>query len=141
MAYDDLKDFNGQKYTGMRIGGTHNWTYPNGRWFERKIEPNLWSFEFKSAKTRKWKSPSGSGAGIGSAYHWYIGANQYVRKVDDDEYQTLMEGLKFKVGHRRPHWKSWSYEYPEQDNKDKTISGILQEITERQKEAILWKAK
>ena len=62
-------------------------------------------------------SAVGSGAGIGSAYHWYIGADQCVRKVGDDEYQTFMSGLKFKVGHRRPHWRKWSYEYPEQKSK------------------------
>jgi len=45
--------------------------------------------------------------------------------VDEDSYLTLMEGLKFKVGHRWPRWKRWSYEYPEQQCKGKIIEEAL----------------
>ncbi|MDP7264064.1 MAG: hypothetical protein QGH39_00715 [Candidatus Thermoplasmatota archaeon] len=32
MAYDDLKKYNGQIYTGMLVGASHDWRYPNGSW-------------------------------------------------------------------------------------------------------------
>jgi hypothetical protein len=34
-----------------------------------------------------------------------------VRKVDKDTYETMMEGLKHKLSHKRPHWQKWSSEY------------------------------
>jgi len=60
-------------------------------------------------------------------YHWYILADQRVRKVDKDSYETLMEGIKFKLGHKRPYWKGWSYEYPDQMGYRERLIGILEE--------------
>jgi len=114
MGYDDLKKHNGQIYTGMLVGASHNWRYPDGSWHETKLAPDRWSFEFRSQKTRSDPAPAGSGAMPGTGYHWYILADQHVRKIDKDSYDTLMTGLKFKVGHKRPDWQSWSYDYPEQ---------------------------
>jgi outer membrane lipoprotein-sorting protein len=42
-----------------------------------------------------------------------------------------MEGLKFKVAHKRPHWLKWSTEYPDNvSDRDRTLS-ILEEVTEK----------
>jgi hypothetical protein len=35
-AYNDYKEFEGRKYTGMRVGGVHHWYYENGEWKEKK---------------------------------------------------------------------------------------------------------
>jgi hypothetical protein len=51
-----------------------------------------------------------------------------VRKVDANSYETLMEGLKFKVGHRRSYWKKWSYEYPEQENYRNRVAEVLASV-------------
>ena len=127
MSYSDVKSFNGKPYSGMSVGLSHDWIYPNGTWHETKVRPDKWNFNFKSRKTRRNPAPRGSGAEPGSGYHWYIVADQRVRKVDKDSYETLMEGLKFKVGHKRPYWKKWSYEYPEQDDYKKRVAAILEE--------------
>jgi len=125
MGYDDLKRHNGNIYTGMSVGGSHDWNYTNGRWHERKIAPDRWTFEFRSMKTRRREAPGGSGAGPRTGYHWYILADQHVRKIDKDTYDTLMTGLKFKVGHRRPCWRRWSYDYPEQKSCNERVLEIL----------------
>jgi hypothetical protein len=35
-GYDQYKEFEGKKYTGMRVGGTHQWYYDRGEWKEKK---------------------------------------------------------------------------------------------------------
>jgi hypothetical protein len=62
---------------------------------------------------------------LDTEFHWYILADQRVRKVDKDSYSTLMRGLKFKVGHRRPHWRLMSYEYPDSVSYREQVAGIL----------------
>ena len=39
-----------------------------------------------------------------------------------------MKGLKFKLGHKRPYWKTFSYNYPEQQTYKEKIITILEEI-------------
>lgn len=112
--FDRLKTHNGQKYAGMRVGQSHHWDYPNGTWNETKVAPDLWEFEFDCIKQRHVAAPSGSGAPTDTEYHWFVAADQRVRKVDANAYNTMMKGLKLKVGHKRPYWKAFSYEYPEQ---------------------------
>jgi hypothetical protein len=126
MAYDDLKEFDGQAYSGMAVGGEHRWVYPNGRWRERKVAPDRWEFTFSSMKERERAAPRGSGVPEGSQFHWYILAHQRVRKVDQDSYTTLMEGLKYKVAHKRPHWRRWSDEYPNQRPERERLIDILE---------------
>jgi hypothetical protein len=126
MAYDDLKEFDGQAYSGMSVGGEHRWNYPNGRWRERKVAPDRWEFTFSSMKERERRAPVGSGVPPGTGFHWYILAHQRVRKVDQDSYTTFMEGLKYKVAHKRPHWRKWSDEYPEQVPERDRIVAILE---------------
>ena len=126
MEYDDIKEFKGKKFSGMPIGGKHYWNYENAVWREEKIAPDLWTFEFSSTKGRRGRrAPEASGPGTGTEYHWFIAANQFVRKVDADHYETFMKGLKGKIGHKRPHWKDFSYSYLEQNNKNQQIAAFL----------------
>src|SRR5688500_1255015 len=52
MAYEDEKEFAGKSYRGMKVGGSHLWTYPDGKWTERKITPQRWDVAFTSLKRR-----------------------------------------------------------------------------------------
>lgn len=127
VAYDDVKQFNGQSYTGMSVGGRHVWEYPNGLWDERKVAPDKWKFTFSSVKRRARSAPEGSGVPPGSQYHWYIMAHQRVRKLDSDAYETFMEGVKYKLAHKRPHWRSWSSEYPGNRPEREVLIDILEQ--------------
>lgn len=131
MGYDDLKEYNGRKYMGMPVGRRHEWNYPNGIWKERKLAPDRWIFSFQSMKTRVKGAPVNSGAPINTQYHWCILADQRVRKVDKDAYETFMEGLKFKVSHKRPHWLKWSSEYADNVSDKERAIAILEEVTEK----------
>lgn len=133
MGYDDIKEFEGRKYTGMSVGGSHDWNYPDGSWHETKVAPDKWLFEFRATKNRRRAAPRDTGAKRGTGYHWYILADQNVRKVDKDSYDTLMRGLKFKIGHRRPKWKHWSYQYPEQAGYHEKLISILKDTIEELK--------
>jgi hypothetical protein len=126
VAFDDLKKFQGQVYSGMAVGGTHVWEYPRGVWQERKVAPDRWVFSFLSDKKRVQKAPEGSGALPGTQYHWFILAHQRVRKLDQDTYETAMEGVKYKVAHKRPHWRGWSTEYPDQEPEREILIRILE---------------
>ena len=128
--YDKLKDYNGQIYTGMRIGGSHKWHYNNGKWFETKIAPNQWTFNFQSVKTRFHSAPINSGAKLNTKYHWYIIADQIASKLDSNSYITNMKGLKFKIGHKRPNWRTFSYNYPEQESYKERVIKILEKTIE-----------
>lgn len=126
--YDNLKKFHGKTYTGMLVGQSHHWIYNDGRWNEKKISPNEWQVSFNSVKTRTHAAPMNSGAKIGTKYHWYIIADQIATKLDANSYLTKLKGTKFKIGHKRPNWKSFSYEYPEQENYKEQVIKVL-EIT------------
>lgn len=121
-----MKEHDGKRYTGMPVGGSHHWNYPHGIWNETKLSPDKWSFNFTSRKERRRAAPTNSGAADNTEYHWYIIANQRVRKLDSNAYDTLMEGLKFKVGHKRPHWRNWNYQYPDQKPEKDRIIEILE---------------
>lgn len=133
MAYDDLKEFGGKVYSGMSIGSEHVWEYPEGLWKERKVAPDRWIFTFSSLKRRVRRAPEGSGAPVGTGYHWFLLAHQIVRKRDKDTYETFMEGAKFKIAHRRPHWRSWSTEYPDHEPEREILIRILEEELEHLK--------
>lgn len=124
--YDALKQHGDNKYTGMRIGGSHKWHYDNGLWKENKVAPDLWDISFKCRKSRSHNAPKNTGAARGSKFHWFIVADQIAEKMDANSYKTNMTGLKFKVGHKRPYWKTWSYNYPGQKNRKEKIIEILE---------------
>ncbi|KAK9235744.1 hypothetical protein V1525DRAFT_390155 [Lipomyces kononenkoae] len=107
-GYDELKSFKGQYYAGMAIGGSHTWNYDPGVWKETKLEPDLWKIDFQTTKRRDRKAPQGSGAPVGTEYHWLIVAHQYVRKEDANTYSTHMMGSKYKLAHKSVASEKWS---------------------------------
>ncbi|MDD1669523.1 MAG: hypothetical protein LUO97_06950 [Methanomicrobiales archaeon] len=137
VSYDDLKEYRGKVYSGMPVGSGHVWEYPKGIWEERKAAPDRWEFTFSSLKRRSREAPEGSGVPVGTGYHWFILAHQKVRKLDKDSYATSMEGVKFKVAHRRPHWRGWSTEYPDHEPEKEILIRILEEELERLKGGII----
>lgn len=130
--YNVLKEFNGQQYTGMKVGGKHRWNYKNGIWNETKVSPDKWKFEFISNKYRIRQAPLGTGAFNNTKYHWYIIADQKVNKIDANTYSTKMMGLKYKVAHKRPNWNYWNYQYHGETYEDRIV-GILEEVIEKLK--------
>lgn len=127
-GYDALKTYNGQVYSGMAIGGSHTWNYDQGVWKETKMEPDLWKIDYRTHKRRARNAPKGSGAPVGTEYHWYIVAHQvnhthppcnchrltmlshaqYVKKMDANTYETHLTGSKYKLAHKGATSKSWS---------------------------------
>lgn len=131
MAYDDLKEFEGEEYSGMPVGGQHTWHYTDAVWREEKRTPDAWEFTLSSVKKRDRPAPIGSGAAVFSEYHWYILAHQWARKIDADSYSTFMSGMKYKVAHKRPHWRAWSSDYPGQATETERVAGILEATLDR----------
>ena len=131
MSFDDLKEFNGQPYSGMAVGGSHTWRYTDAIWREQKVAPDRWEFTFKSVKRRGQPAPPGSGVPPDTLYHWYLLAHQRVRKIDEDSYATLMSGLKYKIAHKRPYWRRWSCEYPDQAPERDRVIEVLEEALDR----------
>jgi len=108
VSYNEFKQYEGQRYTGMKIGRSHKWHYEPGDWKETKITPDLWQIAYAVNKRRAGHAPEGSGAPVGTEYHWYIVAHQNVAKQNANEYTTSLTGLKFKVAHRRAGSEKWS---------------------------------
>src|ERR1700745_1146462 len=110
-TYNEFKEFEGKRYTGMKIGRSHKWYYDKGEWKEKKITPDEWEFNYNVKKRRAGKAPEGSGVPVGTEYHWYILAHQNVRKLDANTYSTAMRGYKYKLAHRRADKENWSTSY------------------------------
>src|SRR5688500_10679555 len=92
----------------MAIGRSHKWYYDKGEWKETKVTPDKWQFNYSVTKRRAGKAPEGSGAPVGTEYHWYILADQIVKKMDANNYSTAMTGLKYKIAHKRAASEKWS---------------------------------
>src|SRR5919106_846088 len=107
-GYNEYKEFEGKKYTGMKVGRSHKWYYDKGEWKEKKITPDDWEFTYATNKRRAWNAPEGSGVPVGTEYHWYILAHQNVRKLNANSYTTSMTGLKYKLAHKRVGRDNWS---------------------------------
>lgn len=75
-GYNTLKQHKGQLYSGMAVGGSHTWNYDPGVWKETKEEPDLWRIDYHSNKRRARNAPKGSGAPVGTEYHWLIVGHQ-----------------------------------------------------------------
>ena len=131
MSFDDLKEFNGQSHSGMAVGGSHSWRYTDAIWREQKVAPDRWEFTFKSKKRRGQAAPPGSGVPPDTLYHWYLLAHQRVRKIDEDTYATFMSGLKYKIAHKRPYWRRWSCEYPDQASERDRVIEVLEDALNR----------
>lgn len=126
MTYSDEKTYGSAKYHGMKVGGVHHWTYPDGQWSERKVKPDRWEVGFTSLKRRNRHAPSGSGAEVGSGYHWLIVAHQWVDKVDANTYATRLEGCKYLVAFKKPDWPVWNTQFrnAKRHAKEKTIVAL-----------------
>ena len=107
-AYDQFKEHEGKRYTGMKIGRGHKWKYDAGDWMEKKLTPDKWEFHYSVVKRRKGRAPEGSGAPVGTAYNWYILGRQIVTKLDANSYTTELAGMKYKLAHKRADKTSWS---------------------------------
>ncbi len=134
MAYDDVKEFDGEAYSGMAVGGRHLWHYTDAVWREEKVAPDRWDFNLTSVKRRDTPAPQGSGAPPLTEYHWYLLAHQWVRKIDADSYHTFMTGVKYKLAHKRPHWRAWSDTYPGNPSSHESVIRILEDTLERLRE-------
>ncbi|KAB8231412.1 uncharacterized protein BDW43DRAFT_136363 [Aspergillus alliaceus] len=107
-GYNVLKSYKGQVYSGMAVGGSHTWNYDQGLWKETKEEPDLWRINYQTNKRRTRKAPEGSGAPVGTEYHWLIVAHQFVKKIDANTYETNMTGSKYKLAYKSASSNSWS---------------------------------
>ncbi|MCA1828469.1 MAG: hypothetical protein ABR567_15445 [Myxococcales bacterium] len=124
-SYDRFKEYQGKRYTGMQIGRGHNWNYDAGQWTEKKVTPDKWEFQYSVVKRRKGHAPEGSGAPVGTAYDWYILADQIVTKRDANSYTTEMKGVKYKLAHKRAGKDTWS---ASERAKRKRLAQILREM-------------
>jgi hypothetical protein len=108
VSYNEFKEYEGQRYTGMKIGRSHKWRYDQGEWRETKITPDLWQIGYAVTKRRAGRAPEGSGVPVGTAYHWYVVAHQNTTKQSANDYTTSLTGLKFKIAHKRAGSEKWS---------------------------------
>jgi hypothetical protein len=108
VSYDDFKEYEGHRYTGMKIGRSHKWHYDAGEWREKKITPDLWQITYAVTKRRAGRAPEGSGVPVGTEYHWYVLAHQNTTKRTANDYTTSMTGLKFKIAHKRAGSEKWN---------------------------------
>jgi hypothetical protein len=107
-SFNRFKKFGEKQYTGMSVGRSHKWNYDPGVWRDYKITPDLWGISYGVTKRRAGRAPEGSGAAVGTGYHWFILAHQHVEKLNADDYSTVMTGLKFKLAHRRAAKGTWN---------------------------------
>jgi hypothetical protein len=124
-TYNEYKEFQGRKYTGMKVGRSHKWYYDKGEWKEKKVTPDQWDFNFSVDKKRAGQAPEGSGVPVGTEYHWYILAHQNVKKVDANRYTTSMTGIKYKLAHRRAERENWNIT----EAQKKRLIQILENLT------------
>ena len=130
MSYDDLKRAPGKRmYSGMKVGGRHRWTYPDGSWEERKVTPDQWTFSFQSRKLRRNRAPAGSGAKVGTKYHWFILAHQHVQKLDANSYETVMQGTKHLIAYQKPEGR-WSTSLKGKGTQRQKLIRILEAVVE-----------
>src|SRR5205823_7631979 len=108
VSYNEFKEHEGQRYTGMKIGRIHKWYYDQGEWKEKKITPDLWQIGYAVNKRRAGRAPEGSGVPVGTEYHWYVLAHQNTTKQTANDYTTSLTGLKFKIAHKRAGSEKWS---------------------------------
>src|SRR5687768_5013152 len=127
VSYNEFKDHEGQRYTGMKIGRSHKWYYDQGEWKETKITPDLWQISYAVTKRRAGRAPEGSGVPVGTEYHWYILAHQNVTKLNANAYTTSLAGLKFKIAHKRAGSEKWS---ATEKTQRKRMIKFLQEVIE-----------
>jgi hypothetical protein len=128
-TYNRYKLYKGKQYTGVTIGRGHKWYYDKGIWLDKKISPEKWTINFEVTKRRAGKAPEGSGAPVGTEYHWFILAHQVVKKLDANSYSTAMNGVKYKLAHKRIAKEKWSISDKTQRNHlIKILKGYIEEL-------------
>src|SRR3954466_5655779 len=132
VSYDEFKEYEGRKYTGMKIGRSHKWNYDPGVWKETKMTPDLWQISYAVTKRRAGRAPEGSGVPVGTAYHWYVLAHQNVTKLNANDYTTSLAGLKFKIAHKRAGSEKWSATPMTQRKRMiKFLQGVIADLEEQ----------
>lgn len=132
-SYNKFKEFEGKRYTGMKVGRSHSWIYDAGPWKETKLTPDKWEIHYSVTKRRKGRAPKGSGVPVGTKYHWYILAHQIVEKLNANDYSTEMSGIKYKVAHQRANKDDWNISELTQK---KRLVKVLKELTTTLEEEI-----
>jgi hypothetical protein len=140
-TYNSFKEFEGRRYTGMKIGRGHKWHYDPGIWSEKKITPDEWEVNYSVTKRRAGRAPEGSGVPVGTQYHWYIIAHQVVSKLNANDYSTSLTGLKFKLAHKRADKATWSASTKAQRKKAiqilrQTADELEKQITEEEQKVL-----
>jgi hypothetical protein len=134
VSYNEFKEYEGRKYTGMKIGRSHKWYYDKGEWKETKVTPDLWQIHYAVTKRRAGRAPEGSGVPVGTEYHWYVLAHQNVLKLNANDYSTTLAGLKFKIAHRRAETGKWSATpLTQRKRMIEFLQGVIKQL-ERQKD-------
>jgi hypothetical protein len=142
VSYNEFKEYEGQKYTGMKIGRGHKWYYDQGQWKETKVTPDLWQFSYAVTKRRAGRAPEGSGVPVGTEYHWYILGHQNVQKLNANDYTTSMTGLKCKIAHKRAHTDKWSASAKAQRRRMiKFLQDVIQDLEKQDAKLIEMTAK
>jgi hypothetical protein len=133
-SYDEFKTYNGQHYTGMQVGRSHTWHYDKGEWKEKKITPDKWELTYSVTKRRAGKAPEGSGVPVGTGYHWFILAHQFVHKLNVDDYSTGMVGIKLKLAHKRADKDKWNISEPtKRKHLIKMLKAFIKELEDNPK--------
>lgn len=131
-SYNKRKQFDGQDYTGMQVGRSHKWNYDEGVWRETKLTPDQWEISYHVTKRSAGHAPTGSGAAVGTAYHWFILSHQYVEKLNADDYSTGMTGVKFKLAHKRAGRETWNVSNSAQRKQlVKILKDFIEELEEK----------
>ena len=101
----------------------------------KKVTPDKWEFSYAVTKRRAGHAPEGSGVSVGTEYHWYILADQVVKKLDANNYSTSMTGLKYKLAHKRQDKDEWSTR--DQAQKERLIAILKEMITQLETDPVL----
>ncbi|HYC62646.1 MAG TPA: hypothetical protein VEK79_24055 [Thermoanaerobaculia bacterium] len=142
VSYDEFKQYEGQKYTGMKVGRSHKWYYDQGEWKEKKVTPDLWQFSYAVTKRRAGRAPEGSGVPVDTEYHWYIVGHQNVRKLNANDYTTSMTGMKFKIAYKKAGTDKWSATPKAQRRRMiKFLNDIIDDLEKQETEELEVKAK
>lgn len=137
VSYNEFKEYEGQRYTGMKIGRSHKWYYDKGEWREKKITPDLWQINYAVTKRRAGHAPEGSGVPVGTEYHWYMVAHQNVSKINANDYTTSMTGLKFKVAYKKAGTGKWSASANAQRRRMiKSLRDVIKDLELQQEEPL-----
>src|SRR2546428_9422095 len=81
MAYDDLKEFDGETYTGVAVGGEHTWLYPNGLWRGEEVAAPPSGIHRPTIKKRGAGAPPRSGLPAGARQQLANPARPHVRRI------------------------------------------------------------